>query len=121
MHNIVFVEYLEGIDELLEDKQRLLFRDVFILSQDSFERASVTELVDEVEVIGSLEHIDVFYDVFVLLDIGEDVDLVDCALFQFLVLFEPAHLNYLYRILFVIVLIYCSIHLSIGAFSDYFV
>jgi len=44
--------------------------------------ASVAELVDKVEVIGGLEHVDVFDDVGAGLEGREDVDLVDGAFLQ---------------------------------------
>ena len=43
------------------------------------EGSSVAELVDEVEVVGSFEHVDVFDDVGAGLEGGEDVDLVHGA------------------------------------------
>ncbi len=121
MHDVVFVEYLEGIDELFEDEEGLLLRDDLVLPEDSFEGATVTELVDEVEVVGSLEHVDVFYYVLVLLDVGQDVDLVDRALLQLLVLLEPPHLDHLHCVLLVVVFIYCPVHLTVRALSDYLV
>jgi len=79
VHNVVFVEYLESIDELFEDEQRLFFRYNSIFAQHAFKGASVAELVDKVEVVGRFEHVYVLDDVLVFFDIGENIDFVDCA------------------------------------------
>ncbi len=121
MHDVVFVEYLEGVDELFEDEEGLLFRDVFVLPEHSLEGATVTELVDEVEVVGGFEHVDVLYDVLVLLDVGQDVYLVDRALLQLLILLEPPHLDHLHCVFLVIVFVYCPVHLTVRPLPDYLV
>ena len=121
MHDVVLVEDLEGVDELLEDEQRLLFGDDAVLAEDALEGAAVAVLVDEVEVVGGLEHVDVLDDVLVLLDVGEDVDLVDGALLQLLVLLEAPHLDHLHRVLLVVVLVYRPEHLPVRPLPDYLV
>jgi hypothetical protein len=59
--------------------------------------------------------------VFVLFDIGEDVDLVDRALLQFFVLLEPPHLDHLHRVLLAVVFVYRPVDLPVGALADYLV
>jgi len=81
MHDIVLVKDLESIDELLEDKEGVSFGNNSLLAEHSFKGASIAVLIDEVEVVGSFEHIDVLDDMLILLYIGEDVDLIDGALF----------------------------------------
>lgn len=120
MHDVILIQALEGIDELLEDEQGLLFGDDS-LPQLALQGASVAILVHEIEVVGSLEHVDVLYDVLVLFDVRQDVDLVDRALLQLLVLFEPSNLDYLHCVLLVVQLVYCSKHLTVCAFSDYLI
>ena len=81
MHDVVLIEHLEGLKQLFEDKQRILLWQLALLIEKSLESAAVAEFVDEVEIVGSLEHVIVFDDVGVGLDVGEDIDLVDSALF----------------------------------------
>lgn len=81
MHDIVFIEDLEGIDELFEDEEGLSFGDNSLFSEHSFEGSSIAVLIDEIEVIGGFEHIDIFDDMLIFFNIGEDIDLVDGALF----------------------------------------
>jgi hypothetical protein len=79
MHDVVLVEYLEGIDELFEDKKCCFLRDDSILAQHAFECPSVAILIDEIEVIGSLEHVDILDDMLILLDVCQYVDFVNRA------------------------------------------
>jgi len=79
VHNVIFVEYLKGIDELFEDEQGLFFGYNSIFPEHAFECASVAVFIDEVEVIGSLEHVYVLDNVLIFFDIGENIDFVDCA------------------------------------------
>ncbi len=57
----------------------------------------------------------------VLLDIGEDVDLIDRALLQLLVLLETPHLDHLHRVLLTVVLVYRTVHLTVGSLTNYLV
>jgi hypothetical protein len=59
--------------------------------------------------------------VLVFLDVGEDVDFVYRALLQFLVLFEASHLDNLYCVFFVVLLVNSSIDLTICALPYYLV
>lgn len=81
MHDVVLIEDLEGFDELFEDEEGLFFCDDPFFAEHAFEGASVAVLVDEVEVVGRFEHVDVLDDVLIFLDVGQDVDLVHRALF----------------------------------------
>lgn len=57
----------------------------------------------------------------VFLDVGEDIDLVDCAFLQFFVLFKAADFDDLDCVFFVIVLVDCAKDLSVGTFTDYLI
>lgn len=121
MHDVVLIEHLEGIDELFEDKQGLFFWYYPILPEHALERAAVAVLIDEVEVVGSLEHIDVLDDMLIFFNVGEYVDFVDGALLQLLVLLEPPHLDHLDRVLLVVVFVYRTEHLPVRTLPDYLV
>ncbi len=121
MHDIVLVKHLKSLDELFEDEQGLLLDNEFILPELGLEGSPVAELIDEVEVVGSLEHVDVLDDMIVFLDISEDVNFIYCAFLQLLVLLEPADLDHLHRVLLSIVLIRRSVDLTVGPFPDYLV
>jgi hypothetical protein len=57
----------------------------------------------------------------IFLYIGEDIDFVDGALLQFFILLEPAHLDDFDSVLFVIVLVYGPIDLTVGSLPYNFV
>jgi len=61
------------------------------------ERAAVAVLVDEVEIVGGFEHVDVFDDIGAGLQRRKDIDLVDSALLKFGNLLELLRLHHLYR------------------------
>lgn len=71
-------KYLEGF----------LFAEFLLLGQHVFECAPIAEFIDEVEVVGGFEHVVVPDYVRVRLNAAQDVDLVDRALLQFLILPE---------------------------------
>ena len=121
MHDVVLVEHLEGVDKLFEDEQGLFLNDDFVLPEKALEGAPVAVLVDEVEVVGRLEHIDVLDDVLILLDVGEDVYLIDGALLQFFVLFESAHLDDFDRVLLAVQLVDGPVDLTVGPLAYYLV
>jgi hypothetical protein len=83
MHDVTASEYFEGFDDLAEEGQCSFFGEGSFLLHQFIESASVAVFVDEVEVVGSFQHVDVLDDVGAALQSGEDVDFVDSALFQF--------------------------------------
>lgn len=118
MHDVVLVEDLKGIDELLEDQQCLFLGDDAILPEYAFQGATVAVLVNKVKVVGCLEHVDVLDDMLMLLNIGEDVDLIDRALLQLLILFEATHLDHLHCVLLVVVFVDGPEDLAVCALPD---
>jgi hypothetical protein len=51
MHDVVFIQYLKGIQQLLEDEERILFCQLALLGQQTFESATIAILIDEVKII----------------------------------------------------------------------
>ena len=80
MHNIILIQNLKGLEELLEDKQCVLFWQFPLFGEQALQSASVAVFVDKIEIIGSFEHVVVLDDVGVRLDVGKDIDFVDCTL-----------------------------------------
>lgn len=79
MHNVVFIEYLESVNKLFEDEKCLFFRYYSIFSKHAFKCPSVAVLIDEIEIVGCFQHIDVLDNMLILFDICEDIDFVDCT------------------------------------------
>jgi len=121
VHDVVLIEDLKGIDELFEDEESLFFRDDSIFPENAFEGASVAVLVDKVEVVGSLEHVDILDDMLVFLNVGQNINLVDRAFLQLLILFEPPHLNDLNRVLLIVQFVDRPVDLAVSPLSDYLV
>jgi hypothetical protein len=118
MHDIVLIESLEGLEKLPEDEQGLFLFEHIVFSEESLESAAIAVLVDEVEVVLGLEHVEVGDDVLVLLDICQNVDLIDRALLQLFVGLELFDLDDLDGVLLVVQLVGRSVNLPVGSFSD---
>lgn len=69
VHNVVLVQNFEGLQQLSENLESSAFREVPLLFQQRLQCLAVAELVDEVEVIGCFEHLDVTDDELVRLDL----------------------------------------------------
>lgn len=89
--------------------------------QEFFEGASVAELVDKVEIVVGLEHLDVLDDVRRGLDAGEGVDLVDGAFLQLRVVLEALHRHHLHCVLLLVLYVHRLVHLTVDALADGFV
>ena len=121
MHDIVLVEDLEGIEELFKNKKSLLLGQSSLLFENAFQSAPITVFVNKVTVIRGFQHIDILDDVFVLFYVGENVDFIDCAFFELLVLFESSDFDDFDGVLFIIVFVDRPVDLSISSFTDNFV
>lgn len=58
---------------------------------------------------------------FIFFDVGEYINFVNCALFQFFVLFEATHLDDFDRILPTVVFVNSPVDLAVSPLSDYLV
>ena len=67
MQDVVFVENLEGLEKFALPWEKAL------------QSAPITVFVDEVEIIGGFEHIEVTNDMLIDFDVGENVDFIDSA------------------------------------------
>lgn len=121
VHDVVFIEDLEGLEELFEDEQSIGFWEFDLLGEEVLEGATVAVLIDKVEIVGCFEHVVVLDYIGVAFYVGEDVDLVDCALLQLLILFKFIDGDHLYRVFFFVVVVYRSIYFAIHSRSDRFV
>lgn len=121
VHDVVFIEDLEGLEELFEDEQSIGFWELDLLGEEVLEGATVAVLIDKVEIVGCFEHVVVLDDIGVAFYVGEDVDLVDRALLELLILFKFIDGDHLYRVFFFVVVVYRSIYFAIHARSDRFV
>lgn len=121
VHDVVFIEDLEGLEELFEDEQSIGFWELDLLGEEVLEGATVAVLIDKVEIVGCFEHVVVLDDIGVAFYVGEDVDLVDRALLQLLILFKFIDGDHLYRVFFFVVVVYRSIYFTIHSRSDRFV
>ena len=75
MQDVLCVQGLEGVAQLVEDLDGLLLVEPALGLDVLSQRSTVTELIDEVVVVGGAEHLDELDDVGVA-DLGEDGDLV---------------------------------------------
>lgn len=99
----------------------MFLRNSSLFSEDTFQSAAVAVLIDKVEIVGCLEHVYVFDDVFVFFNIGEDIDFVNRALLQLLVFLEAPYLDHFHRVFLVIVFVDSPIDLPVSPLTDNFV
>ena len=95
VHNITSGQHFEGLEHLPEEEQRFLFRKRCLFLHQLVHSPSVAVLVDEVEVVGCLQHIDVLHYVGTVLQVRQDVDFIYGAFLQFGDLFEFLCLDHL--------------------------
>lgn len=97
MHDIVFIEHFECLQNLPEESVSLDLGETSFLLNHPVQGTPIAELVDEVIVVGCLEHIDVgdYVGAFVAY-LRQDVDFVDGALLQLGRIFEFLGGDYFY-------------------------
>lgn len=82
VHNIVFNQHFEGLQEIFEIFQSPFFAKVLVLFDQRLESATIAVLVHEVHIVGSFENLDELDDVGGVLYFGEGLDLIDGELFE---------------------------------------
>lgn len=118
MHDVVLVENLEGLKELLINKQSLLFGKHTLLFEDAFESTAVAIFVDKVEIVRSFEHVNVLDDVLMLFDVCQDINLVYSTLLEFFVFLKSADFDNFYCVLFGVQLVSRPVHFAVSPFAD---
>jgi hypothetical protein len=118
VHDVGAGEDLEGLEHLSEEIECLFFGEGAFLLHEFIHGATIAELVDEVEVVGGFEHVDVLHDVGTVLQVGEDVDLVNCAFLQLRNLPELLRLHHLYRHLLLRPQMHRLVYLCVHALSQ---
>ena len=118
MHDVVLVENLEGLEQLLINKQSLLFWKHTLLFEHTFQSTAVAIFVDKVEIVRSFEHVNVLDDVFMLFDVGQDINLVYSTLLEFFVFLKSAHFDHFYCVLFGVQLVSRPVHFAVSPFAD---
>lgn len=83
MHDVGTRKYFKGLNDLLEIAQSSFLREWTLFLHKFVESSAVAILINEVEVIGSFKHVNVFDDVGTTLESGQDINLVHSTLFQF--------------------------------------
>ena len=117
VHDVVPVEHFEGFDYLGKIGEGYSFWQHALLLEQFFEGAAVAKLIDEVEIVGSFEHIEVLDDVRAWLEGGKDFYLVVGALLQLGVLLELFSLDHLDRHFLLVLYVYCSVDRRVHASS----
>ena len=96
VHNITSGQDLESLQHLPEEEEAFLFRKRCLFLHKLVHGTSVAVLVDEVEVVGCLQHVDVLHNVGTVLQVRQDVDLINSAFLQLGNLFEFLGLDHFY-------------------------
>jgi hypothetical protein len=76
MHDVIFIQFLKGLQQLPENDQRLRLSQIFLLLEQRFKGTTVAVLIDEVEVVGSFEGLDEANNILVL-EGTENIDFID--------------------------------------------
>ncbi len=85
------------------------------------ECSTVTVLIDEIEIVGGFEHVEIADDVFVDFDVGEDVDFIDGAFFEFFVLSEFGNWDDFDGVFFLVFVVYGAVDFAVDSGTDLFV
>jgi len=120
VHDVATGKHFECLHHLPEEIQGPFLGEGAFLLHQFVHRASVTILIDEVEIVGSLKHIDVFDDVGAALKSRKNVDLVDSAFLQLGDLFKFLSLDDLDSNLLLGHQMYRFVDLSVDTFSQMF-
>ena len=118
MHDIVFVKNLESFNKLFKNQQGSSLIKGMLFSKHSFQSSSIAVFINKVEIILGFKHIKVSDDMFVLLNICQDINFMDCAFLEFFVCQKFPDFDHLDSILFIVNFIDCSIDFAIGALSN---
>lgn len=94
MHDVILGEYFEGLNHLSEINEGSFLRERSFFLHEFIQCASITEFIDEIEVIDSFKHVNIFDDVGTVLDSRKNVDFVDSTFLKFRYLFELVSVNY---------------------------
>ena len=121
MHDVIFIENLKRFQKLLKDEQRILFWQFDLFWKKTFKSTTVAVLINKIKIIACFEHVVVSDDIWVSLNIGENVYLINSTLLQFFILFELVYRNDLYGIFFLVVVVYRSVNLTVNTRTDRFV
>lgn len=120
----VSVEYVglgqrfESDEQLLQDFQGFELREKLLLVQQRLQRPAVGELIDQVHIVGCLEHLQELDDVRVV-DFGERLDLVHGELVQFgnfPVFFKFDYLDGHHGLIF---RVFGAVHLPVGPAANH--
>jgi hypothetical protein len=79
VHDITAGKYFKSLYDLSKVYEGSFFRKGSLLLHEFVQCSSVAILINEVEVVGSLKHIDIFDDIWTALQGGKNVDFIDCA------------------------------------------
>ena len=120
VHDITSGEDFEGLEDLPKVDEGFLFGEDSLFLHEFVESTAVAVFIDEVEIISGFEHVDVLDNVGAVLESGEDVDLVDRALFQFGYLFELLGLDDLDGDLLLVDQVDGLVDLGVDPFSQLF-
>lgn len=97
VHDIVFDEHFESREQLIKVPECLFFSELAFCLDFFLKSALITELIDEVVVVGSFEDLDEADDVGGVLDFRQGVDFVDGELLQLGTGLELLDLDHFYR------------------------
>jgi hypothetical protein len=100
---------------LLEYQKRRLLGKFPLSRKKTFEGASIAVLVNKVKIIGCFKHVEIAYNMLISFNVGEDINFVDSALFQFFIFPELGDGYDFDGILFFIVIVDGAIDLAVDS------
>jgi len=118
MHDVVFSQNPESLNDLFEVNQSSFFRERSFFLHEFIKSSSITILIDEVKVVGSFEHIDILDNIGAVLKSREDVDLIDRAFLQFRYLSEFFCLHDFNSYFLFCSHVNCLIHFCVDSFTE---
>ena len=118
VHNITSGQDLEGLKHLSEEKEGFLFRKRCLFLHQLVHGPPVAVLVNKVEVVGCLQHVNVLHNVGTVLQVRQDVDLIYRAFLQLWNLFEFLGLDHLYCNFLLCYHVDCFVYLGVDPLAQ---
>lgn len=118
MHNIILIQHLKSFQELSKYPQRLSLTQFSLFFNFRFQSFSITEFIDEIEIVWSLEHFDEFYDEGGWFYSGEVADLVGRTLLESRIFLEFLERDDFDGIFLVGQVVDAEIHFAVAALAD---
>ena len=116
--NVVLVKWSQSIDELSKNRKGLFFGEGTSISQKIFQGATLAELIDQVDIVGTFDHFNKFDNINILFKSPQSLYLIFHELWQFRYGFEFIEFDHFYGNLDAGIDVEGTIYFTVLAFAE---